>query len=136
MSARCAETQSFVALLFKTIENKEYLNVKKDGVKEEKKDESKVPATNAGPPQSTDVTEKENDNNKPDDKENDDYISSTDEKQNGVQIQSSVVSEGTVAKPIVGVENKVGGTDAKEDRKKDSVSILFYFNFSFVSMIV
>lgn len=106
-----------MALLFKTIENKEYLNVKKDAVKEEKKTEDSKPVTNPVP-QSTEAPEK--DNEKTEEKENDDYISSTDEKQNGVQIQSSVVSEGTVVKPV-DCENKTG--DVKEDRKKDNVRL-------------
>ncbi|KAK6645014.1 hypothetical protein RUM43_001290 [Polyplax serrata] len=108
------ETQSFVALLFKTIENKEYLNVKKDGMKEDKKlDDTKLVNTLNKP---TDTSGK--DSEKTDEKENDDQnISSTDEKQNGVQIQSSVVSEGTVLKAS---EAEVKPGDGRDERKKEN----------------
>lgn len=112
------ETQSFVALLFKTIENKEYLNVKKDGMKEDKKlDDTKLVNTLNKP---TDTSGK--DSEKTDVKENDDQnISSTDEKQNGVQIQSSVVSEGTVLKAS---EAEVKPGDGRDERKKENVRYL------------
>lgn len=101
-------------MLFKTIENKEYLNVKRDPVKEEKKSEEGKPVT----PGPGETSEKENE--KTEDKENDDQISSTEEKQNGVQIQSSVVSEGSIAKVALESENKLN--DGKDDKKKENVS--------------
>lgn len=120
------ETESFVALLFKTIENKEYLNVKKDGLKDEKKaEEVKQVVQPAQSSEAIKPKEKEKDKapsgeEQEKEQENDDYISSTDEKQNGVQIQSSVVSEGTVVKPS---DSEIKTNEAKDERRKENVSI-------------